>query len=319
MSVESGFDDLQRAADAPPEAVAEARRRRDAFREALPTADDIEKIVPSGSLARGTHKDPIHDVDLVCVYDASSHPDWGAPGASALDALEHTRSLIKDKLGHDGSEGREVRRCDLRNHSVKCFLDDPDSPGAFTVDVTPALVHPERGFWIPQNDTEEWIRSDPGHLIDLVACRHDSWRQFAKLVRVLKRWNADHGEHIKSLVVEVLALDHLPVADRPLAVSRFFTAASVAVWSPVCDPAGLCGEIQPEMDRAATSAALEKAARAAATAVEAEAQGEGRRAMCLWREVFGSVYPAPIGGCGGAGPALLPAAPKRRIVDAPQG
>ncbi len=146
MSVESGFDDLQRAADATSEAVAEARWRRDAFRDALPTADDVDKVVPTGSLARGTHKDPIHDVDLVCVYHAASHPDWGRPGPSALAALEHTRSLIKDKLGHDGTEGREVRRCDLRNHSVKCFLDDPDCPDAFTVDVAPAVVHPDRAF-----------------------------------------------------------------------------------------------------------------------------------------------------------------------------
>ena len=319
MSVESGFDALQEAADATPDAVKEARRRRDVFREALPTASDVDEVVPSGSLARGTHKDPIHDVDLICMYHASSHPGWGRSGASALGALEHTRSLIKDKLGHDGTEGREVRRCDLRNHSVKCFLDDPDDPDAFTVDVTPALVHPERGFWIPQRETNEWIRSDPGHLVDLVARRHAAWRQFAKLVRVLKRWNADHGSHMKSLVVEVLALDHLPVADRPLALSRFFTAASVAIWSPVCDPAGLCGEIQPEMDRAVAAAALERAARDATVAVEAAARGEGRRAMCLWREVFGPVYPAPIGGCGGAGPAIIPATAKRRIVDAPQG
>ena len=319
MSVESGFDDLQQEADATPEAVTEARRRRDAFREALPTAPDVDKVVPTGSLARGTHKDPIHDVDLVCVYDASDHPDWGGPGGSALGALEHTRSLIKEKLGHDGTEGREVRRCDLRNHSVKCFLDDSGSPDAFTVDVTPAVVYPERGFWIPQQETREWIRSDPEHLIALVARRHASWGQFAKLVRVLKRWNADHGSHMKSLVVEVLALDHLPVADRPVAISRFFTAASVAVWSPVRDPAGLCGEIQPDMDRDAASAALQKAARDAASAVEAEARGEGHRAMCLWREVFGTAYPAPIGGCGGSGPALIPAVPKRRIVDAPQG
>lgn len=320
MSVESGFDALQEEADATAEAVAEARRRRDAFREALPTAEDVERVVPTGSLARGTHKDPIHDVDLVCVYDASQHPGWGLRGDSALDALEHTRMLIKDKLGHDGTKGREVRRCDLRNHSVKCFLDEPGDPDAFTVDITPALVHPERGYLIPQQDTQEWIRSDPEHLIDFVARRHAEWRQFAKLVRVLKRWNADHGSHMKSLVLEVLALDHLPVADRPVALSRFFTAAAVSVWSPVCDPAGLCGEIQPDMDRSAASAALDAAARSAAAAAEASARGEGPRAMCLWRQVFGTIFPEPYGGCGsGPGVAAVPAVPKRKIVDAPQG
>lgn len=319
MSVNSGFDELQGEADATPEAVAEARRRRDAFREALPKAEDVDRVFPSGSLARGTHKDPIHDVDLVCVYHAVDHPDWGSPGESAVAALEHTRSLIKEKLGHDGTDGREVRRCDLRNHSVKCFLDDPDDPDAFTVDVAPALVHPERGLWIPEKRTEHWIRSDPADLISRVAKRHKDWPLFAKLVRILKRWNSDHGCHMKSLVVEVLALDHLPAADRPVALSRFFTAAADAVWSPICDPAGLCGEIQPDMDRTVASAALEKAARDAAAAVEAAARNEDDRAMCLWRKVFGSIYPEPPGGCGSSGPVFIPAAPKRKIVDAPQG
>lgn len=319
MSVESGFDDLQGVANATDESVKEARRRRDAFRSALPAAEDVDYVFPSGSLARGTHKDPIHDVDLVCVFKAGDRPDWGGPGDSAEDALEHMRNLIKERLGADGTEGREVRRCDLRNHSVKCFLDDPADPDAFTVDVTPALLHPERGLWIPERNSRDWVRSDPRYLIDVVAERHAEWSQFAKLVRVLKRWNADQGSHMKSLVVEVLALDLLPVKNRPTSLARFFTAAASAVWSPIVDPAHLCGEIQPNLDRAAASAELERAAEAAAAAVEAAERGEGRRAMCLWRKIFGSIYPEPIGGCGGSGPAVIPAVPKRKIVDAPQG
>lgn len=319
MSVNSGFDELQRAADADLEAVREARRRRDVFWKALPTAADVIEVVPTGSLARGTHKDPIHDVDVVAVFDPAEQPGWGDPGDSAKDALEHTRDLVNEKLGPDGTEGEEVRLTRVQNHAVKCFLDDPEREGAFTVDVTPALRHPERGIWIPERENGKWVRSDPEHLNRLVAGRHAEWGQFAKLVRVMKRWNSDHGEHMKSLVIEVLALDHLPVADRPDALARFFAAAQEAVWSPVYDPAGLCGEIQPDLDCGAASAVLASAADAAARAVEAEAREETRRAMCLWREVFGDIYPEPFGGCGAGGLALIPAAPKRKVVDAPQG
>jgi hypothetical protein len=325
MSVETGFDALQRVANASPEAVAEARRRRNRFCEALPTADDVVTVVPSGSLARGTHKDPIHDVDLICVFDPTAHPDWGQPGVSAKASLEHARELVKDKLGADGTEGREVRRAELRNHSVKCFLDDPDDPDAFTVDVTPALVHPEGGYLIPEQNSAKWIRSNPHVLMDQVAARHKAWPQFAKLVRVLKRWNSDHGGHMKSLTVEVLALEHLPEAPRPEAIARFFTAAAAAVWYPIEDPAGLCGEIQPDLDRSAAHTALLAASADAAAAVQADRDGKSRTAMCLWRKVFGDIYPEPSGGCGGSGPAVIGAGaaavsvPKRPIVDAPQG
>lgn len=318
MSIESGFDQLQLAADAAAEAVREARRRRDLFRR-LENEDDVEGVVPSGSLARGTHNDPIHDVDLICVYDSESHPDWGLPGESALDALEHTRELIKKNFGVDGDEAEEVRRSELRNHAVKNFLDDPDDPKAFTVDVTPALEHSERGFLIPEKESNDWIHTDPEYLMELVANRHADWPQFAKLVRVLKRWNADHEQTMKSLVVEVLALDHLPELGRPQALARFFSAAAVAIWSPVTDPAGLCGEIQPALDRQAASRVLESAARRSASAVEAQARGEWQRAMCLWREVFGDIYPTPPDGCKEGAPLFIPAAPRRSVVDAPQG
>lgn len=325
MTVNSGLDALQRVANASPDAVTEARRRRDLFKAALETADDVNKVIPSGSLARGTHKDPIHDVDLLCVFDAEAHPEWGEPGDSALAALEYTQSLVRDKLGNSGTESEEVRRCTLRNHSVKCFLDDPEATDAFTVDVTPALMHPSGGLLIPERHSNAWVRSDPEYLMSLVAARHKDWNQFAKLVRVLKMWNSDHGGLMKSLVVEMLALHHLPVAaERQIALASFFTAAAQAVWQPICDPAGLCGEIQPGLDQGAVSKLFSDAAEKAVAAVESEAADKGRTAMCLWRDVFGDAYPEPTGGCGGSGPAVVGVAAAtaeaaRPIVDAPQG
>src|SRR5687768_15850757 len=125
MSVNSGFDVLQQTVDADIDHVRKARRRRDVFRTELPTAEDVVEVIPTGSLARGTHKDPIHDVDVVVIYDAAAHPTWGEPGDSAREALEHTRDLVKEKLGSDEGSGEQVRLTSLQNHAVKCFLDDP--------------------------------------------------------------------------------------------------------------------------------------------------------------------------------------------------
>lgn len=243
MSVESGFDELQLEVNAPKDAMEEARRRRDLFVTSVRKAEDVTGSWPSGSLARGTQKDPIHDVDVVVVFDEEAHPGWGDPGDSALDALERTRELVKDLLGSDGTEGVEVRLTRLRNHAVQCFLDDPDADKPFTVDVTPALTRSEGGIWIPEHRSEKWIASDPKDLIARIAKRHAAWNQFAKLVRVLKRWGADNGGVMKPLVLEILSLHHLPALARPKALQRFFTAAADAVWGPVCDPADLCGEI----------------------------------------------------------------------------
>lgn len=325
MSISDSFDQLQDAADASSESVAEARRRRDLFIVALESFTDVAEVRLSGSLARSTHKDPIHDVDLVSVSHADDHPDWGDPGNSAEAALEHTRGLIKEKLGSDSDAAEQVRRCDLKNHSVKCFLDDPDDPGAFTVDVVPALLHPEQGLWVPERLSEKWVRSDPQYLIDAVKERREGWPEFPALVRVLKRWNSDHGDHMKSLVVEVLALELLVNAESyQEALRRFFTGAAQAVWQPIEDPAGLCGEIQPDLDVDAAYKKLDRAATLADEAVTAEADGRTRAAMCKWNEVFGDSYPPPPGGCGSGGvgvvaPAVVERPKPRPVVDAPQG
>ena len=318
MSVQSGFDELQTTVNVPKPDLAEARRRRDLFTDPLKSEPDVVDVIPSGSLARGTHKDPIHDVDLIVVFDDSAHLEWGDDGPSALAALDHLRSLVKKHLGKDGTG--DVRLTKIQNHSVKCFLDDPEDPNAFTVDVTPALVRAEGGFMIPEQRNDKWVPSDPEYLNELVAGRHAKWNEFARLVRILKRWNTDHGKHMKSLVVEVLALHHLPELSRSQALARFFAAAQVAIWSPVNDPAGLCGTIQPDLDQAAAADALCKAADLANRAVEAEARNETRQAQCLWNKVFGPIYPEPYLGCGptGTGAAVV-ATPKRPVVDSPQG
>jgi Second Messenger Oligonucleotide or Dinucleotide Synthetase domain len=329
MSVTSGFDDLQTAVDVPADPLKEARRRRRVFVEAFRTADDVDDAWGSGSLARSTYKDPIHDVDVVVIFDHDAHRDWNQPGDSAEEALEHTRGLAKELLGSAGSESVEIRHTLLRNHAVECFLDDPADPDAFTVDITPAVVRLEGGIWIPERESREWVASDPRYLIELVAKRQVKWDEFRRLVRILKRWNADHGETMKSLVIEVLALTHLREASRPNALQTFFAAAAEAVLEPVDDPAGLCGEIQPGMDRYEAKKRLEDAATTAWGAVQAEADGAIDRAMCMWRQVFGDIYPEPKGGCDGVslvGPAAAAGttvniAPRLRrpVRDAPQG
>src|SRR5207302_3103382 len=115
--------------------------------------------------------------------------------------------------------------------------------------------------------SELWVPADPEDMIERIAARHAKWNRFVPLVRVLKHWNANVVcAGMKSLVVEVLAYNCIPdeyvtglVEHRPEALARFFTAAVVAIDQPVCDPAGICGEIQADLDVAAVRAKLQQA------------------------------------------------------------
>ena len=122
------------------------------------------------------------------------------------------------------------------------------------------------------------------------------------MVRVLKRWAKTRtGVSVRSLFIEVLALECLPkMGSRQDALSSFFTAAAVRVNDPVCDPAGLCGEIQPDIDTLALRECLDEAAELASSALLHESWGQDDVAVNKWRQIFGSDFPKGDGGGGGS-------------------
>ena len=60
---------------------------------------------------------------------------------------------------------KEVRLARPGNHAVKCFLDDPNDPDAFTVDAMPALRQADGALLVPEKSPKDWIRTDPEDLI----------------------------------------------------------------------------------------------------------------------------------------------------------
>lgn len=332
MDINKAFAELQGAADAAPEYVQEARRRRDVFRSAFSREDDVIEVVASGSLARSTQREPINDVDLVIVFEHAAHPEWGAAGPGAGDALTELAQRVNVLLGATNGEfAQEVRLARPGNHAVKCFLDDPEAESPFTVDVMPALRQADGTLLAPEKASERWILTNPEFLIARVSERQTDWSLFRPLVRVLKLWNDDHDTTMKSLTMEVLALEQLrEESNRPRALQRFFTAAEQAIDYPIEDPAGLCGPTQRELDRERARAELAAAAKVSWEAVVAQEQGETDHAVCLWRSVFGEVFPEPPGGCPAneSNPAVVGTAAAaagvgtvrpRPIRDAPQG
>jgi len=340
MNVKAAFAQYQQSVNADIEQVRKARGRRDLFKSAFKDEPDVVEIIPSGSLARGTQKDPIHDVDTIIVFDGDDHPEWGRPGDSAADALNYVGSRVNALLGAtNGTVEQAVRLARPRNHAVKCFLDDPDDPDAFTVDAMPALRR-DGMLLVPEKLSHRWVPTDPEHLIAQVAAAHRAWNSFAPLIRVVKDWKSELPSelNVKSLFMEVLALQCMPrEGERAQALARFFAAAASYVRShTVEDPAGVCGPIQPDLDVDALAEHLDTAASIAADAVEAEARGAITTATRLWQKILGPDFPISDDGDGGGdadspnpspnlltglpvAPAVTPGLQPRPVRDLPQG
>jgi hypothetical protein len=321
MNVSEAFGEFQKTVNVDIEKVREARVRRDLFKKAFVPEDEIVEVIPSGSLARGTHKDPIHDVDVILVFDGDARPGWGEPGVSAAEALDHTRERVHQLLGtSEGTSAQVVRLARWRNHAVKCFLDDPDDPAAFTVDAMPALRREDK-LLVPEALSEDWILCDPESLIAEVAEKHGEWNKFAGSVRMLKWWAADQNIKIKSLVMEVLALHFLPTeGSQAAAIKDFFVAASYFIegGGEVTDPAGLCGPIQADLDYSKFADRLESTRDYAVRAVMAQSSNDAAYASRQWGEVFGDAFPQPpVSGDLATGAAL--SITPRPVKDTPQG
>lgn len=348
MTPETAFKQFESTVNADPDRLAEARLRRDAFVDALKAEDDVVDAWAIGSLRRKTQKSPLNDVDIVVEYDSVEHPDWGsaAEDSTSTEAIDETAARIKRLLGHqgtkldllnpDGGSDLYVRQARRKRHSVKCFLDQAGEADAFTVDVVPAIRHPERGLWIPERDVDDedagtWIRSHPEHLVDLAEQFQDEWDLWVPVVRALKYWNSETGAGMSSLFVEVLAHTALPRYEtRPKAIERFFQAAEFQVSAELSDPAGLCGSIQPDLDVVHARQCLASAAELAWKAVTAEADDREDDAVCAWHAIFGSEFPMPADGCDGSSakskygaPALIGVKDRdetpRRVKNSPQG
>lgn len=319
-TVDAAFAEFQTAVNTDPYDLAEARRRRDLFDAAYCSLSDVLDVFCSGSLARRTHIDPIHDVDTVVIFDIGQHPDWNEPGGSALAALTYTRDHAIDLLGRPGAKfGYELAKVEVRNHCVRCTFKTKLRDADFTVDVTPALRQGDGTLRIPEKNSSDWITSAPEHLIRLVQDRQKAWDLYVPGVRDLKYWRLDVDTKVKSLVMEIIALDSLrPAVTIQLALANFFAAAEIRVNSPIEDPAGHCGPIQPDLDIPVLRAALKQSAELARRAIEEERIGRFDDALRTWRKILGAKFPAPFGvpGIGALAPAVVR---PRRMPDNGQG
>ena len=300
------FDKFAQDVENDPLMVLLARWRRSAFISALKDRPAVAEVIPSGSLAHGTRLGPVHDVDLVVVFDESMYPDWGG-GGSAQAALEHLRAAIRETLQAEPERPFGlVHDTELRNHVVRCDLDPSLGPldavirDTSPVDVMPAIRQGSH-LRVPERHSDRWIDVDPERLMMMVAARQRAWSNFDEVVRMIKDWADYQGLEMTSLAVEVLVLTYLPrlslfeTMSCSDAVAGFFEAASRARITRLADPAGHCGEIDPHMDYAALRKALDNSAELARRAVDAERAWESRHVThdgvthpsVFWLEIFG--------------------------------
>ena len=309
MESDDGFEAFGRAIESDPIGVLLAKFRRDVFVDKLKKLPDVVAVIPSGSFTRGTQIGPVHDVDLIVVFDSSKHPDYGSGQQSAQGALEHLQKGLVEQLHPLSGEECLLKDTKLGTHVMKCYGDVPRPfaeliPSAPPVDVMPAV---REGFHlkIPERGTG-WITTDPEKFMRNVAQRQHEWKYFTQAVGMLKAWAEHNHLHMKNLAIETMALRYFPrlrlfeTLSRGDAIARFFKAAKADIGNPL-SPKEWLRKIDSSINFMKLYGALDNAVKLSQKAMEAEHAWEHGLHPAeniihpdeLWRKLFGNKYPHP--------------------------
>jgi hypothetical protein len=317
MASDDDFDDFNREIKSDPLGVLLAKWRRDAFIAKLKRLPDVIEVIPSGSLARDTLTGPVHDVDLIVVFDKSAHPDYGKGPESARAAMTYLEEKLLEQLHPLSGTEALIKGTEQRTHVVNCHGGSTGPyaefiPSAPPVDVMPAvrkepnllgkspLLVPELG-----EGGAKWIDVDPETFMRQVEQRQREWKYFTEVIKMVKTWAKLNDLNMKTVAIEAMVLLYCPrprmfeTLSRGEAIARFFEAASKARITSLKDPAGRCGEIDKKMDFGKLRSKLKVAAGLARQAMDAEYAWENRFQLMqgatppsvFWRKLFGKEYP----------------------------
>lgn len=285
--VDEAFEKMRDAGEITPTEQTLAQNRHRRIRERLEGFWDIDRTFLTGSYDRHTKIKPLEDVDIFAVVK----PD-GAQGHYHDESPDNIVNDLANEL--DGM----FKHVEPSGMAVRISMSDDDGQASF--ELVPAFEHASVGFEAPDTERGRWIRTHPGVHAQLTAAKNgecsDRWVPFVKM---LKGWNRLAGKPVpQSFLIEVMALRlvHAPFGRYQDEVAAFFGNAMDRVAGPWPDPA----ELGPDVDELLTQYERDGIRRAAAgalaiaeEAIYLEDDGQERKAVHKWREIFGERMPLP--------------------------
>lgn len=272
----------------------DASRRQKEIREHLDQCFHIDHDFLSGSYARHTKTKPLKDVDIFCVLGDDERHFRKKPPLSLLGAVG---GALADKYGSSCVQAQ--RRSVSVNFGVQPDAEDKTNYRVVSFDVVPAFALGEH-YEIPDTAAREgWTKTNPRVHADKAIEAQDAYEgEWKGLVRMMKYWNNHNQKPLKpSFLIEVMALEvlHPPFnGDRSREMQSFFATLGGRVHERWPDPAGLGPPVSDRMDPASINvaqAALRKAERAAAHAIEHSRRGRQGEALRAWRDLLGPRFP----------------------------
>lgn len=240
----------------------------------------VQRVRMTGSAARETDIQPIHDVDVMAEFRNKD---------GIFEKYRHDSQAFINRIRNTLEAKTQIARIGTRGQAVRLFYND-----GLSVDIAPVFAWSGGGFALPSG-TGGWITTDPFAQANWADDRQKALDgRYKRRVRFLKRWNDEHSARLGSYHLEVMVGNVFTSmgSDSRVGLARFFD------WAPaylhVEDPAGHSGDLGGDLTMTQQNAVLlsfDSSRQRAQKAIEAEAAGDHEEAIRQWRILLGGEFP----------------------------
>ena len=236
-----------------------------------------------GSGQRDTMIRPLNDIDMMAHFSNSGEVYERYKSDSRLFLYR-----VRDALKREST----VKVVGARGQAVRFFYTDD-----LHVDVVPVIKWSSGGYALPSGNGK-WLTTDPDfHHEYLKTKSKEVGGDLKQFSRAMKQWNRAHGSRLKSFHLEMLAANVFSTLGNNSRTASQVFFANAKNGLTINDPAGHSGDLSSYLDsswsqRRQVVANMEEAEERAKRANDAEAKGNHKEAIRLWRLVFGDEFPA---------------------------
>lgn len=252
---------------------------------------DIVDDFLTGSYVKQTQIKPITDVDLFIVidlkYSKSYYPKM------AIKLLNDFKKLLQETYQNSSlkTDGQSI---------VKTFSD------GFKMDVVPAFLRQDGVYLIPNAKNNSWIQTNPKQYNAFLSHANQSLEgKLIPIIKIIKCWNILWRNFLKSLHIEILALNCFcdfsrmecyPFVNFQEGLEIFFRKVESLIINRAYDPI-IGDQIDKYLDkhplkRKFLATLFQKHHILITKAIEYEYKGYQKQAITIWKMLFKGYFPA---------------------------
>src|SRR5262249_7606731 len=160
------------------------------------------------------HIGPVHDVDLIVVFDKSVHPDYGKGPESARAAMTYLEEKLLEQLHPLSGTEALIKGTEQRTHVVNCHGGPTGRDAEFIPSAPPLAGMPavrkephllgKSPLLVPElgGGGDKWIDVDPETFMRLVEQRQREWKYFTEVIQMVRAWAELNDLDMKTVAIE---------------------------------------------------------------------------------------------------------------------